>query len=487
MSPAMRMIYSKNREQLMNKDRLPSILQKTRQNRGASRAVVFVLCTAVVLCMLLAALLAEKTYTYDRTDIVLHNPYCGFAPMADDENEVGDNTLVYVEVTWKEWEPEKGVYDTASLRQKYHLDRWQAEGKKIVLRFVCDLPGEEAHRDIPDWLYDVTKDGTDYTSTYGKGYSPDYTNEVLITEHAKAIQALGNYFDQEERTAYVELGSLGHWGEWHVDTTAGIAKFPSEATAARYVEPYLQAFTAAKLMMRRPFSFVSQYGMGLYNDMTGDEDDTNEWLDWIANGGTYEEPVSPYTLTAVHALWDTAPIGGEFTSGISMHEILNTQLSRTLHLLDQSHMTFVGPKIPTKQEMAEDPIGTKQVLAKIGYRYGVSKMEVSRNPLTGRIKAEVTIQNFGTAPLYADWPVMLDVLDKDGKVLSRQSLDVKLSQITNSAVVTVFAEVQLHGLLNEAAGRGIAIEIDDPSTMRAAVHMDMENAQDSMIYPLYEE
>ena len=284
----------------MNKDRLPSILQKTRQNRGASRAVVFVLCTAVVLCMLLAALLAEKTYTYDRTDIVLHNPYCGFAPMADDENEVGDNTLVYVEVTWKEWEPEKGVYDTASLRQKYHLDRWQAEGKKIVLRFVCDLPGEEAHRDIPDWLYDVTKDGTDYTSTYGKGYSPDYTNEVLITEHAKAIQALGNYFDQEERTAYVELGSLGHWGEWHVDTTAGIAKFPSEATAARYVEPYLQAFTAAKLMMRRPFSFVSQYGMGLYNDMTGDEDDTNEWLDWIANGGTYEEPVSPYTLTAVH-------------------------------------------------------------------------------------------------------------------------------------------------------------------------------------------
>jgi Predicted membrane protein len=83
--------------------------------------------------------------------------------------------------------------------------------------------------------------------------------------------------------------------------------------------------------------------------------------------------------------------------------------------------------------------------------------------------------------------IMLDVLDKDGKVLSRQSLDVKLSQITNSAVVTVFAEVQLHGLLNEAAGRGIAIEIDDPSTMRAAVHMDMENAQDSMIYPLYEE
>ena len=31
----------------------------------------------------------------------------------------------------------------------------------MVFRFVCDLPGDEPHRDIPDWLYEKTKDGKD--------------------------------------------------------------------------------------------------------------------------------------------------------------------------------------------------------------------------------------------------------------------------------------------------------------------------------------
>ena len=52
-----------------------------------------------------------------------------------------------------------------------------------MLRFVCDLPGKEAHRDIPDWLYAETGDGMDYDIDYGRGYCPNYANAVFRKEH----------------------------------------------------------------------------------------------------------------------------------------------------------------------------------------------------------------------------------------------------------------------------------------------------------------
>jgi hypothetical protein len=37
-------------------------------------------------------------------------------------------------------------------------------------------------------------------------------------------------------------------------------------------------------------------------------------------------------------------VGGEFTSSLSMQDMLGKELPRTLHLLEASHMSFLGPK-----------------------------------------------------------------------------------------------------------------------------------------------
>ena len=87
---------------------------------------------------------------------------------------------------------------------------WKSKGKKVVFRFLCDLPGREAHLDIPDWLYEKTGDGTVYDCEYGKGYSPDYTNPLFVEYHKKAIEALGQEYGQDTFICYVQFGSLGH-------------------------------------------------------------------------------------------------------------------------------------------------------------------------------------------------------------------------------------------------------------------------------------
>ena len=45
------------------------------------------------------------------------------------------------------------------------------------------------------------------------------------------------------------------------------------------------------------------------------------------------------------AFWQSAPVGGEFTSSIPMKTMLRSQLSQTVELVQQSHMSFLGPKV----------------------------------------------------------------------------------------------------------------------------------------------
>ena len=138
------------------------------------------------------------------------NPLIGYAPWANNESVASQSSLVYMDLTWAEWEPEEGKFDIKGFEERYQIPRWRREGKHAVLRFVCDRPEDEAHMDIPQWLYERTADGVFYDMEYGKGYAPDYENSEFIDAHEKALTALAEYCNRDTFVAYVELGSLGH-------------------------------------------------------------------------------------------------------------------------------------------------------------------------------------------------------------------------------------------------------------------------------------
>lgn len=124
---------------------------------------------------------------YERTEEVFGNPLMGYAPCAWNTTVSDDVSLLYMDITWAELEPEEGQYNWESIDKENQLSRWRKEGKHIVLRFVCDVPGQEKHMDIPEWLYEkIDHEGTWYDVEFGKGFAPDYNNEEMIRYHAKA-------------------------------------------------------------------------------------------------------------------------------------------------------------------------------------------------------------------------------------------------------------------------------------------------------------
>lgn len=424
-----------------------------------------------------AAMNTSTTRTYAAEDSAFPNAQIGYAPMTDNP-EAGEATLRYLELRWREVEPEEGVYAWEAIERKYGLAALREQGIHLVLRFVCDVPGKESHLDIPDWLYAQTGDGSWYDTEYGKGYSPDYANETFRAAHRRVLGALAAFFGTDGFVSYVELGSLGHWGEWHIKSGEGLVPMPDETVRDEYAAAYLAAFPTAKLLMRRPFRFAAEQHLGLYNDMTGHEKDTEEWLGWIENGGWYGS--EPHALVSMPAFWQDAPVGGEFTSSLSMRDLLERDLPRTLRLLEASHMSFLGPK--TAQ--AAYAKGYDAVLRRLGYRLRVTELKLT--PCADGVSAALTVANEGAAPFYWDWTVNLYGEDAAGNTLYTVPLPLSLPELMPGesqtvSVVLEGAEIrQLCGGRKKSLFRSqthLTIGIVDPMTGRDAVRFAMKGKQ----------
>ena len=407
---------------------------------------------------------------YKESQAAFGNPLMGYVPSAWYNEVSEDISLLYMDITWAELEPEEGVYNWASIDEENQISRWRKEGKHLVLRFVCDIPSDEEHMDIPEWLYEKSgKAGKWYDGEYGKGFASDYNNPTIISCHKKAVRAIGEHFGQDGLISYVELGSLGHWGEWHVNYSEGIQRIPREAVREKYILPWTEAFPDAMILMRRPFAAAEKYGFGLYNDMTGQPETTQSWLGWINNGGEYDQTGEKNVIVPMKDFWKTAPSGGEFTSSLSMEEMLDTNLSGTVEMIREAHTTFLGPKIPDENYVD----GYKEVLKNMGYRLWISMAELKNTAKGSRLK--LTWENSGVAPMYKEWPVYVYIEDESGKLVEKSRISIKISSLfpgEKATTLTALETERLNSLLEK--GYRLSVGIEDPMTELPCVRFAME-------------
>jgi len=426
-----------------------------------------------------------QTISFSPLSDPIVNPLMGWAPRASSANIRQPHTLVYADLTWRDFEPQPGVFDFEGFEKRQQLEHWRAESQRVVFRFVCDVPGPDVHRDIPDWLYEATGgSGDSYDTSYGKGFSPDYANPLFIQYHRQAILALGKRYAADGFFAYIEMGSLGHWGEWHVNYESGIRQLPPKAIRDQYVQHYREAFPDTPLLMRRPFSIARQLNLGLYNDLTGDPQGTNEWLDWIANGGDYGQTGEIGELVDMPGGWQTAPIGGEQTSARSIDQLYGYDLAQTLRLLELSHTTFVGQRSPANVDPG-GPLqaGIDRALSRIGYRIYVRQVQMPRWVfLLNSLDLEIIFANDGIAPIYYNWPARLYLIDRRGEIRASYPASIDLRKVLPGQPYPVALSILLEGLQKGSYNLGFAIL--DPLTQQPAVRLAMDNPRGDLIQVL---
>jgi hypothetical protein len=378
---------------------------------------------------------------------LLNNPYMGWVAWAKDSSKPDESpypqqhSLVYAGITWRELEPVKGQFNWEAIEQKYQFNYWTSQGKRINLRIVLDTPtSDPAHKDIPDWLYDELAAegdaGTWYdTQEVGSGFSPNYNSSTLLAEHERMIAKVAQRYDTDERVAYVQLGSLGHWGEWHT-WPSGSGVFPKLSISDQYVQHYLNAFTHKQIGMRKPFPIASEQQTGLFNDVFGIKSSTDEWVGWTQNGWasigeSLDNPADAAAEQAASAMpdfWKYAYSGGEFANGNPESWLTDDAIMESLRQLRVSHTSWLGPSSPARTAYGTEIQSNIETMHKMmGYRYIVEAIKhVGSVPRGVSTDVETVINNKGVAPFYQDWKLEYSLAAGDGTVVYKQQQDTDL-------------------------------------------------------------
>ena len=355
----------------------------------------------------------EVTLTVAAGDAGLSNPFKGWALWASNLPYPGiSSTMAYAGIYWSSLEPEKGVFDFAAIESSNQFDYCRKNNIRLILRVILDYPGKQNESQLPRWLFDeIGGDGTWYSSDNEiKGFSPNYENRILIEAHRRMITALGKRYDKDPVVAFIQLGSLGHYGEWNVITKAG--NMPSSAITSEYVNHYVSAFPDKVFMFRRPVSQMQGLPAGIYNDMIGDAKQTDRWLNWINTGGDSEFP----DMNATPDFWQKGPSGGEFAYGDPYRYLSDAMIAETTRQIIASHTSIIGPSAPTSFVDPTVRKNAEKLIKIMGYQFQIQTVSVPRIAKAG---AAVTIrqawQNQVTAQCimnglslssYGKWPCL---------------------------------------------------------------------------------
>ncbi len=397
------------------------------------------------------------------------NPLMGYAPEATNDGLCERTDLVFITITYAEWEPREGYYDIASLEKKYTINRWKEEGKHAVIRFMCDVPGDRDHIDIPKWLYDRTGNGTHYNTELGRGYSPDYSDATFKRSHKKAIEQLAEYCNRDHFVVFVELGSLGHWGEWHTSDSNGKSLMPDADVCLEYAQMYSDSFVNARLLMRRSYDIAVNGRMGFYNDMVGSKEDTDEWLEWFKNGGTQETEGKYLDISPVSSYGREEPVGGEITSSIALDEMLSDKMGDVLAMISSSNMTFIGPMVPDLSS-EEDALAAESILRRIGYRIYVSRIRSQYDFSDDIMNLEITLKNAGRAGFFFDWPVTVYIFDADMQQIYWEGLNIDIRDLNTEDEITAVSRVPVSQEMRDEFYLGVSItDYDGEDCIRLAI------------------
>ncbi|MGV3605144.1 MAG: DUF4832 domain-containing protein [Planctomycetaceae bacterium] len=338
----------------------------------------------------------------------LDNPLKGWCPYTDAGKIYQPYSMVFQYISWRELEPTENDFRFEEWEKTWNVEA--AKGKHIIFRVYIDYPSKPSG--LPDWLREAGVKETPYDN-YGGGKSPDYNDPRMIAGMEKLIAALGKRYNSHPRIAFIQLGLLGFWGEWH--TYPRTPLYASENTERRVIDAYRKAFPDKCLMVRYAKGYAGkQDWIGFHDDMFPQDTDNGE--DWSFLSALRREKRT--------GNWQASIIGGEMVPG-EAKRWLGEDFNTTSAMVDRSHFTWVGPYCPALDASTQESFrkNSEALVRKLGYEYQLTEV---KHPSSGKAKQAIPLslkgKNIGVAPFYYPWKVELALIDDAGKPVARQTM-----------------------------------------------------------------
>ena len=150
-------------------------------------------------------------------------------------------SVIYLRIPWSSIEPEEGRFNWSVLDTP--AQRWIAKGKQVAFRITCSESWTRWA--TPEWVARAGAKGYDFRP--GKGvqaggpfWEPDFDDPVFLQKLDHFLSAMAARYDGNPEVAFVDVGSLGVWGEGH--TQASSRRPIPPATVKRHIELHKKHF-----------------------------------------------------------------------------------------------------------------------------------------------------------------------------------------------------------------------------------------------------
>ena len=334
-------------------------------------------------------------------DSTLVNPGRGFTSTGRSLNENIGNRLhplcgIYQQrFFWDELEPEEGKINYALIDTA--LAKAVRNGQMLNFRVMC----QDVDMKVPK------------LALYAGVKTPFYDNAVFIEKQINVIKALGARYDGNQDVCFVDMGSIGQWGEWHVDPDAkDPAKivFPSDENAGKIIDAYFANFKKTPLVAL--IAFKQKYGFQ-YGTSKGSGWRADCWGDMDSLGWNHMKGVYPQALDGAkaHEAWKNGPVALETCWTMEEWFKRGWDIDYTLNKALEWHATGInnGTETIPKEWYAK----VVEFEKKLGYRFVLNELTYPSKAAKGKaITCTMKWQNKGVAPVYNNYELAIQLVSK---------------------------------------------------------------------------
>lgn len=338
---------------------------------------------------------------------------------------------LYIRLAWAYLEPEEGRFDWDVIDRL--IDRWVGHGLGIAFRISCKETSTdriEQQFATPKWVMEAGARGGFYRN--GKEVGPDgpwepaFDDPIFLAKLENFLQAFAARYDGKPWLRYVDIGSIGDWGEGH--THSGSRKVYSYELRKKHVDLHLTYFKSTQLVISDDYvyslsderereklhRYIVEQGISYRDDSI--------LVDWYVTAHPETWTVrSPGFFADV---WCTVPTVLELehygsvkrqgnwvaTPGSSLEKFGKGKSGADFFrgALETLHATYIGYHGYAHEWLADNPELTIELLNRCGYWYFLHWVRLPDTLRAGETHGiRMAWENRGVAPAYHPYVLRL--------------------------------------------------------------------------------
>jgi len=338
---------------------------------------------------------------------------------------------LYMRLAWAYLEPEEGRFDWSVIDRI--INEWTARGLGIAFRISCRETSTdriEQQYATPRWVVEAGAKGGYYLK--GKRTGPDgpwepvYDDPVFLKKLENFLRAFGGRYDGKPWLRYVDIGSIGDWGEGH--TSSGSRLEYGYDQRKIHVDLYRKYFPKTQLVISDDFVYCIQNPQDrqkmhryiLENGITYRDDSilVNWYVTAHSDTYTVRSPeffadtwrLRPTVFELEH--YGSVKRNGNWLGreGSSLAKFGDGKKGADFFrgALGLLHATYIGYHGYANEWLAENPDLTVELLNRCGYWYFLHRMEIPDEWKVGTSQTvKIAWENRGVAPAYYSYRLVL--------------------------------------------------------------------------------